>query len=118
MSPNHRHCPRPSRRLAAPAIISATGSRTKIKFTWNQNALCTSAVPIAVDRGIFDKYGLDVELVDFGGSTHQLLDAIGSGHVDAGIGMILRWLKPPEQGFDVKLVAGVHGGSQKSWNLP
>jgi NitT/TauT family transport system substrate-binding protein len=99
-----------SRTLAAPAIISATGSRTKIKFTWNQNALCTSAVPIAVDRGIFDKYGLDVELINFGGSTDQLLEAIGSGHADAGIGMILRWLKPLEQGFDVKLVAGIHGG--------
>ncbi len=99
-----------SRSLAAPAIVATTGSRTKIKFTWNQTALCTSAVPIAVDRGIFDKHGLDVELMNFGGSTDQLLEAIGSGHADAGIGMILRWLKPLEQGFDVKLVAGVHGG--------
>jgi NitT/TauT family transport system substrate-binding protein len=98
------------RTLAAPAIVATTGSRTKIRFTWNQNALCTSAVPIAVDRGIFDKYGLDVELVNFGGSTDQLLEAIGSGHADGGIGMILRWLKPLEQGFDVKLVAGIHGG--------
>jgi NitT/TauT family transport system substrate-binding protein len=96
--------------LAAPPVVSETGSRTRIKFTWNQTALCTSAVPIAVDRGIFDKHGLDVELVNFGGSTDQLLEAIGSGHADAGIGMILRWLKPLEQGFDVKLVAGVHGG--------
>jgi NitT/TauT family transport system substrate-binding protein len=96
--------------LAAPPLVASTGSRTKIKFTWNQTALCTSAVPIAVDRGIFDKHGLDVELVNFGGSTDQLLESIGSGHADAGIGMILRWLKPLEQGFDVKLVAGIHGG--------
>jgi NitT/TauT family transport system substrate-binding protein len=96
--------------VAAPAIVGQTGSRPKIKFTWNQTALCTSAVPIAVDRGIFDKYGLDVELVNFGGSTDLLLETIGTGHADAGIGMILRWLKPLEQGFDVKLVAGVHGG--------
>lgn len=96
--------------LAAPAVVAATGSRPKIRFTWNQTALCTSAVPIAVDRGIFDKHGLDVELVNFGGSTDLLLETIGSGKADAGIGMILRWLKPLEQGFDVKLVAGVHGG--------
>ncbi len=96
--------------LSAPPVVAQTGSRPKIKFTWNQTALCTSAVPIAVDRGIFDKYGLDVELVNFGGSTDLLLETIGTGHADAGIGMILRWLKPLEQGFDVKLVAGVHGG--------
>ena len=98
------------RSLAAPAIVSQTGSRTKVRFTWNQTALCTAAVPIAVDRGIFDKHGLDVELINFGGSTDELLETIGSGKADAGIGMILRWLKPLEQGFDVKLVAGVHGG--------
>jgi NitT/TauT family transport system substrate-binding protein len=99
-----------SRVLAAPSVVASTGSRAKIRFTWNQTALCTSAVPVAVDGGIFDKYGLDVDLINFGGSTDQLLEAIGSGHADAGIGMILRWLKPLEQGFDVKLVAGIHGG--------
>jgi len=93
--------------LAAPAVI---GKPTKITFTWNQTALCTSAVPVALDRGFFEKNGLDVDLINFGGSTDQLLEAIGSGHADAGVGMILRWLKPLEQGFDVKLVAGVHGG--------
>jgi NitT/TauT family transport system substrate-binding protein len=62
------------------------------------------------DRGIFDKYGLEVELVNFGGSTDLLLETIGTGHADAGTGMILRGLKPLEQGFDVKLVAGVHRG--------
>jgi NitT/TauT family transport system substrate-binding protein len=96
--------------IAAPAVHADGGPRQKIRFTWNQTALCTAAVPIAVDRGIFDKHGLDVELVNFGGSTDQLLEQIATGHADAGVGMILRWLKPLEQGFDVKLVAGVHGG--------
>ncbi len=94
----------------APPPAAPTGSAKKIRFTWNQTALCTSAVPVAVEAGIFEKHNLDVELVNFGGSTDQLLEAIGSGKADVGIGMILRWLKPLEQGFDVKLVAGVHGG--------
>jgi NitT/TauT family transport system substrate-binding protein len=94
----------------ADSVPAAGSARKKIRFTWNQTALCTSAVPVAVEQGIFEKHGLDVELVNFGGSTDQLLEAIGSGKADAGIGMILRWLKPLEQGFDVKLVAGVHGG--------
>jgi NitT/TauT family transport system substrate-binding protein len=95
---------------ALPRPPAGSGPGKKIRFTWNQTALCTSAVPVAVDAGLFEKHGLDVELVNFGGSTDQLLEAIGSGKADAGIGMILRWLKPLEQGFDVKLVAGVHGG--------
>jgi len=90
--------------------VAPTGKAKKIRFTWNQTALCTSAVPVAMEAGIFEKHNLDVELVNFGGSTDQLLEAIGSGKADVGIGMILRWLKPLEQGFDVKLVAGVHGG--------
>jgi NitT/TauT family transport system substrate-binding protein len=95
---------------SVPAAPAVPAGLKKLRFTWNQTALCTSAVPVAVDAGIFGKHGLDVELVNFGGSTDQLLEAIGSGKADAGIGMILRWLKPLEQGFDVKLVAGVHGG--------
>ena len=46
----------------------------------------------------------------FGGSTDQLLEAIATGKADAGLGLALRWLKPLEQGFDVRITAGVHGG--------
>lgn len=37
-------------------------------------------------------------------------EAIATGKADAGIGMALRWVKALEQGFDVKLMAGTHGG--------
>ncbi len=53
---------------------------------------------------------LDVEFVNFGNSTDVLLEAIATGKADAGVGMALRWLKALEQGFDVKLTAGTHGG--------
>ncbi|MEJ1978861.1 MAG: ABC transporter substrate-binding protein [Acetobacteraceae bacterium] len=77
----------------------------------NQTALCTAAVPIAVDRGIFDKHGLDVGADQFRRLHGRVAGDDRQRHqADAGIGMILRWLKPLEQGFDVKLVAGVHGG--------
>jgi NitT/TauT family transport system substrate-binding protein len=39
-----------------------------------------------------------------------LLEAIATGKADAGIGMALRWLKPLEQGFDVRITAATHGG--------
>ncbi len=77
-----------SRGLAVPARAASTGNKTKIKSIWNQTALCRSEVPIAAGRGIFGKHGLDVELINFGGSADLLLQAIGSGHADAGTGRI------------------------------
>ena len=64
------------------------------------------------------KRNLDVELINFGGSTDQLLEAIATGKADAGVGMALRWLKPLEQGFDVKITAGTHGGCMRLLALP
>lgn len=82
----------------------------QIKLAWNATAICTASAPVAKERGIFAKHKLNVEFVNFGGSTEQLLEAIATGKADAGIGMALRWLKPLEQGFDVRITAGVHGG--------
>ncbi|MGH8782156.1 ABC transporter substrate-binding protein [Paraburkholderia sp.] len=84
-----------------------------LKLSWNAGAICTAPVPVAVKQGFFKRHGLDVELVNFAGSTDQLLEAIATGKSDAGIGMALRWIKPLEQGFDVKLTAGIHGGCMR-----
>jgi NitT/TauT family transport system substrate-binding protein len=86
------------------------GPPRQIKLAWNANAACTVAAPVAKERGIFTKHNLDVEFFNFGGSTDQLLEAIATGKADAGLGLALRWLKPLEQGFDVRLTTGVHGG--------
>jgi NitT/TauT family transport system substrate-binding protein len=101
------HAQAASSDLAAPAIVP---TRKKITFSWNQTALCTAAVPMAWHGGFFARHGLDVDLINFGGSTDQLLEALATGKADAALGMVLRWLKPLEGGFDVKLTAGVHGG--------
>jgi NitT/TauT family transport system substrate-binding protein len=68
---------------------------------------------VAIDHGFFQKQNLDVELVNFSGSTDRLLEGIATGKADAGYGMALRWLKPLEQGFDVKIAAGTHGGCMR-----
>jgi NitT/TauT family transport system substrate-binding protein len=86
------------------------GTPRKLTLAWMASAICTSAAPVAKERGIFAKHNLDVDFVNFGGITEQLLEAIAVGKADAGIGMALRWLKPLEQGFDVRITAGVHGG--------
>lgn len=101
-------------RVAATEAGPETGKALRpIKLAWNASAICTSAAPVAKESGIFQKYGLDVEFINFGGSTEQLLEAIATGKADAGIGMALRWLKPLEQGFDVKITAGIHGGCMR-----
>jgi NitT/TauT family transport system substrate-binding protein len=89
------------------------GAPRKMKLTWNANAICTAGVPVAAATGLFTKRNLDVELINFGGSTDQLLEAIASGKADAGIGMALRWLKPLEQGFDVRITTATHGGCMR-----
>jgi NitT/TauT family transport system substrate-binding protein len=97
----------------AAAETASSGPARAIKLAWNASAICTSAAPIAKERGYFAARNLDVEFVNFGGSTEQLLEAIATGKADAGIGMALRWLKPLEQGFDVKITAGIHGGCMR-----
>ena len=86
------------------------GPPHQLKLAWNANAACTVAAAVAKERGIFANHNLDVEFFNFGGSTDQLLEAIATGKADAGLGLALRWLKPLEQGFDVRITAGVHGG--------
>jgi NitT/TauT family transport system substrate-binding protein len=86
------------------------GPPRQLKLAWNANSVCTVAAPVAKDRGIFTKHNLDVEFLNWGGSTDQLLEAIATGKADAGLGLALRWLKPLEQGFDVRVTTGVHGG--------
>jgi NitT/TauT family transport system substrate-binding protein len=99
-----------TRVFAGSAILPAPKS---LKLTWNASAICTASVPVAISQGIFSKYYLNVELINFGGSTDQLLEAIATGKADAGVGMALRWLKPLEQGFDVRLTTGIHGGCMR-----
>jgi NitT/TauT family transport system substrate-binding protein len=97
-------------RVAAADAAAATGPLKKITFAWNAGAPCLLGVTVAKEKGLFARHGLDVELINYSGSTDQLLETLATGKADAAAGMALRWLKPLEQGFDVKIVASTHGG--------
>ncbi len=88
----------------------AVAQTAPLKLAWNAGAACLTPIAVADKQGFFTKHGLQVELVNYSGSTDSLLESIATGKVDAGVGMALRWLKPLENGFDVKLTAGIHGG--------
>jgi NitT/TauT family transport system substrate-binding protein len=55
--------------------------RQKITFAWSQASFCHSPIPVALERGFFERTGL-----------------------------IHRWIKPLGAGLDVKLIGSVHGG--------
>lgn len=59
----------------AAAGEAAAGSPRQLKLAWNATAICTASAPVAKERGIFAKRNLDVDFVNFGGSTEQLLEA-------------------------------------------
>jgi NitT/TauT family transport system substrate-binding protein len=131
MDPHPQHSrnilPAPSRRAllkaAAGAIAlpmaglswrpASAAALKPLKLAWNTGAVCGAPVAVAKQHGLFEKHGLDVEFINYAGTTEQLLEAIATGKADVGHGMALRWLKPLEQGFDVRIVAGVHGGCMR-----
>lgn len=101
--------------VAVAASYGIIGTRAwsaprKLTFAWNANAFCLSPVLVALERGYFERNGLDVELINYTDSTDKLLESLATGKADAAVGMIHRWLKPLEAGFDVKIVGSSHGG--------
>jgi NitT/TauT family transport system substrate-binding protein len=71
--------------------------------------VCEAPLYAAHENGFFAKQGLNVTIVRAasGEDTHP---AVGSGKYAATSGIFFSWLKPIEQGVDVKLVAGLHEG--------
>ncbi len=104
---------------AAAGVIGARSTRyaiagnlIPIKLEWTEVAACHSPVGFGLTKGIYAKHGLDVELFYQGSSGQTLIQALATRKAEAGPGLLYDWLKPIEQGFDVRLFAGSHGGCQ------
>jgi len=98
------------RNILAPAVA---GPAPKVRLAWTEVAACHSPLGFGVARGFYAKENVDVELYYQGASGQTLIQALATGKADAGAGLTLDWLKPLEQGFDVKLFVGSHGGCQR-----
>ncbi|MGC4025576.1 MAG: ABC transporter substrate-binding protein [Mesorhizobium sp.] len=102
--------------LSAAGIVAGTpryaiaGNPTKLRLSWTEFAACHSPVAFALANGIYAKHGLDVELFYQGASGQTLIQSIATNKTDAGAGLLYDWIKPLEQGLDVKLFVGSHGG--------
>ncbi len=97
-------------KLFAPAIA---GPAPKVRLAWTEVAACHSPLAFGVAKGFYAKQNVDVELFYQGASGQTLIQALATNKADVGAGLVLDWLKPLEQGFDVKLFVGSHGGCQK-----
>jgi NitT/TauT family transport system substrate-binding protein len=97
-------------RIFAPAIA---GPAPKVRLAWTEVAACHSPLAFGVAKGFYARQNVDVELFYQGASGQTLIQALATNKADVGAGLVLDRLKPLEQGFDVKLFVGSHGGCQR-----
>lgn len=69
---------------------------------------CEAPIFTAIEKGFFKEEGLDVELVRC--QWAQYKDVLALGGFDVTHHLVMYFLKPIEQGMDVKFTGGIHRG--------
>src|SRR5262245_8084831 len=69
---------------------------------------CEAPIFTAIEKGFFKDEGLDVELVPCQWANYK--DVLALGGFDVTHHLIMYFLKPVEQGLDVKFTGGIHRG--------
>jgi NitT/TauT family transport system substrate-binding protein len=69
---------------------------------------CEAPIFSAVEKGFFKEEGLDVELVKCDWKNYK--DVLALGGYDITHHLVMYFLKPIEQGLDVKFTGGIHRG--------
>src|SRR5436305_15278199 len=69
---------------------------------------CEATIYTAVEKGFFKVEGLDVELVKCEWANYK--DVLALGGFDVTHHLVMYFLKPVEQGLDVKFTGGIHRG--------
>lgn len=80
---------------------------TKIKIGYI-GLTCEAPLFVAKEQGYFKAFGLEAEMVKVDWS--QFKDVLGLGGIHVAHQPVMAYLKPIEQGMDVKMTAGVHLG--------
>lgn len=89
---------------------SGNGSDYVLKIAYN-NSLCEAPIQMGVEKGFFEAEGLKFEMVKV--DAAHMPEAIGSGQIDAGFGLLGKYLQPIDNGLDIKITAGIHTGCIK-----
>src|SRR2546422_9074341 len=69
---------------------------------------CEAPIYAAYEKGFFKEEGLEAELVKCNWATYK--DALALGSYDITHHLVMYFLKPIEQGLDVRFLAGIHRG--------
>jgi len=94
-------------RDAGPGAAAGSNGLTKIRVGYI-GLTCEAPIFTAVEKGFFKEEGLDVELVRCQWATYK--DALALGRFDVTHHLVMYFLKPIEQGLDVKFTGGIHRG--------
>ena len=85
----------------------AMGASNKVRVGYI-GLTCEAPIFTAVEKGFFKEEGLDVELVRCEWASYK--DALALGRFDVTHHLVMYFLKPIEQGLDVKFTGGIHRG--------
>jgi NitT/TauT family transport system substrate-binding protein len=88
------------------SVATASGSN-KVRVGYI-GLTCEAPIFSAVEKGFFKEEGLDVSLVKCEWANYK--DVLALGGFDITHHLIMYFLKPIEQGLDVKFTAGIHMG--------
>ncbi|HEY0552222.1 MAG TPA: ABC transporter substrate-binding protein [Verrucomicrobiae bacterium] len=86
---------------------TATANSNKIRVGY-VGLTCEAPIFSAVEKGFFKEEGLEVELVKCDWKNYK--DVLALGGYDITHHLIMYFLKPLEQGLDVKITGGIHRG--------
>jgi NitT/TauT family transport system substrate-binding protein len=86
---------------------SASADSNKIRVGY-VGLTCEAPIFTAVEKGFFKEEGLDVSLVKCDWKNYK--DVLALGGYDVTHHLIMYFLKPIEQGLDVKFTGGIHRG--------
>ncbi|MBX6324593.1 MAG: ABC transporter substrate-binding protein [Chthoniobacterales bacterium] len=86
---------------------AATAAKNKVRVGYI-GITCEAPIYAAYEKGFFKEEGLDPELVKCNWSTYK--DALALGSFDITHHLVMLFLKPVEQGLDVRFLAGIHRG--------
>jgi NitT/TauT family transport system substrate-binding protein len=90
------------------ATISAAPPETKKIRVGYIGLTCEASIFVAYEKGFFKEEGLDAELVKCNWTNYK--DTLALGGYDITQHLVMYFLKPIEQGLDVKFTGGIHRG--------
>src|SRR5712671_5053833 len=86
---------------------SARGSSNKVRIGYI-GLTCEAPIFMAVEKGFFKEEGLEASLVKCEWANYK--DVLALGGFDVTHHLVMYFLKPIEQGLDVKFTGGIHRG--------